>query len=498
MSVPISPESPSSCLDSVALDQVLLELRQRVNPDHFDTWFRGFRFQRSDHETVEFVVPNGFMRDWINAHYLAEIEAALRAVSATTRRLRISVAAADPLGADHGPEPIEPDNGRLAARGENGFEAIGPNVERFVDNVFQNLDDKPAAAANGAVPRPRTQPCPVLNRHYTFEEFVVGPCNQVAHSAAKAIGANPGLAYNPFFVHGNVGLGKTHLLQAICHAVLQLHPLSRVIYISCEEFTNRFIEASQNKTLEAFRTFYRSADVLVIDDVEFLANKKGTQSEFFHTFNALYNANKQIVMSSDRRPPEIPTLEDRLVSRFKWGFETSMEPPSHETRVAIASRKAFVRSVALPIDVANLIAEKVTANIRELEGAVVKVLGLAQLTAKPIDRRLAVDALQGGEFGRPLRVTLGDILGLIATEFSLSPKDLTGKSRVQQVSGPRQTAMYLARAYTEHSLEDIGRFFGNRDHTTILYGVEKVAKRAEQEPPFRALLDKLARKLTGG
>ena len=503
MSAPLRPSPSSPGHNPLTAEGILLELRKRLSPDVYETWFRSFRLRYSDAEAVEFTVPSHFHRDWITRHYARDVEAALRGLGAADRRLSITVAAAEALGAEAARAAAEgpPAVSSPAPSADRDAEAIGPKVARLVDHVRQNYDARTGAPPSPAASAPAAangRSKSVLNRRYTFEDFVVGECNQVAHDAAVAVGANPGHAYNPFFVHGNVGLGKTHLLQATCHAVLQLHPNARVIYVSCEEFTNNFIEASRSKTLEAFRAYYRSADVLVIDDVEFLANKSHTQSEFFHTFNALYNDEKQIVISSDRPAPEIPSLEERLVSRFKWGFETSIEPPSYETRVAIAGRKAFVRSIELPLEVAEFIAGKVTGNIRELEGAVVKVLGLATLTGKPLDRRLAADALQDGEFGRAVKVTLADILNLVSSEFSLTAKEIVGKRRTQAISGPRQIGMYLARSHTKHSLEEIGRFFGNRDHTTILYGVERVSEQAQTDHSFRGLLDRLSHSLTGG
>jgi len=327
---------------------------------------------------------------------------------------------------------------------------------------------------------------------------MVGPCNRLAHAAALAIGANPGRAYNPFFVHGKVGLGKTHLLQAICHTIVRAQPNCRVLYLSCEEFTNRFIDSIQNRTLSQFREYHRSADMLVIDDVEFLANKTQTQEEFFHTFNALYNRQKQIVLSSDCTPPEIPTLEDRLVSRFKWGLETDMSPPCFETRAAIVRRKARMREVELPTDVVHLVAETITSNIRELEGAVTKVLGLATITGNTVDLSLAEQALQDGTPMRSRQVSLSNVMDLITNEFSISAKDLTSKSRTQVISLPRQIGMFLSRRHTEHSLEEVGRFFGNRDHTTVLYAVTKIKKRSSQDRMFQELLSGLSQRLQSG
>jgi chromosomal replication initiator protein len=333
-----------------------------------------------------------------------------------------------------------------------------------------------------------------LNPNYTFDRFVVGPCNRLAHASALAIGENPGCAYNPLFIHGNVGLGKSHLLQAICHTVLRREPGARVLYMSCEDFTNAFIQAITSHQIEAFREYYRSADVLVIDDVQFLANKEKTQDEFFHTFNALYDAQKQIVLSSDRPPVEIPTVEERLVSRFKWGLVAEVEVPCFDTRVAIVRRKAAGRGVELNEDVARFLAERVTANIRELEGAVIKVVGIAAITEQPITLALAESCIRGMP-ARHAQVSVDDVMTLITSEFAITARELTGKSRTQTVSLPRQIAMFLLREHTESSLEDVGRIFGNRDHTTVLYAVNKIRDRGQKDRMFKELLDGLGNRL---
>ncbi|MFN9703997.1 MAG: chromosomal replication initiator protein DnaA, partial [Planctomycetota bacterium] len=340
---------------------------------------------------------------------------------------------------------------------------------------------------------PRRSPA-TLNPNYTFERFVVGPCNRLAHASALAIGENPGCAFNPLFVHGNVGLGKSHLLQAICHTVLRRDPKARVLYLSCEDFTNAFIQAITSHQIDAFREYYRSADVLVIDDVQFLANKEKTQDEFFHTFNALYDAQKQIVLSSDRPPVEIPTVEERLVSRFKWGLVAEVEAPCFDTRVAIVRRKAAGRGIDLSEDVARFLAERVTANIRELEGAVIKVVGIAAITEQPITLALAESCIRGMP-ARHAQVSVDDVMTLITSEFAITARELTGKSRTQTVSLPRQIAMFLLREHTESSLEDVGRIFGNRDHTTVLYAVNKIRDRGQKDRMFKELLDGLGNRL---
>ena len=336
-----------------------------------------------------------------------------------------------------------------------------------------------------------------LNQNYTFDQFVVGPCNRLAQAAALAAGTTPGRAYNPLFVHGNVGLGKTHLLQAICQTVLRKNRDARVLYMSCEDFTNRFIHCIQTGELDAFREYHRNIDVLVIDDVQFLANKDKTQDEFFHTFNALYNANRQIIISSDRPPSEIPTIEERLVSRFRWGLVAEMEVPCPETRVAIIKRKARLRRVEIPDDVAWFIAERIDTNIRELEGAVIKVVGVASITERPLSVELAEEALKGVVVSRTRKLTLSDVMSVVTAHFSVSARELTGKGRTRAVGLPRQICMYLCRQTPEQSLEEIGRFFGNRDHTTVIYAVQKIKKRVKEDRVFRELVNTLSVRLQG-
>ena len=295
-------------------------------------------------------------------------------------------------------------------------------------------------------------------------------------------------------MHGNVGLGKTHLLQAICHTVLRRDPNARVLYMSCEDFTNSYIQAIQAHQIDNFRDYHRGADVLVIDDVQFLANKEKTQDEFFHTFNALFDGQRQIVLSSDRPPVEIPTIEERLVSRFKWGLVAEVEAPCVDTRKAIVSNKAAGRGVDLPEDVAQFLAERVTSNIRELEGAVIKVVGFAAITDQPITLALAESCLRGMPMRRA-QVTAEEVMALITGEFAITARELIGKSRTQAVSMPRQIAMFLLREHTENSLEDIGKIFGNRDHTTVIYAVNKVRDRSTKDRMFKELLDGLSSRL---
>jgi len=341
---------------------------------------------------------------------------------------------------------------------------------------------------------PVTQASTPLNPEYIFENFVVGPCNRLAHAASVAVSESPGTAYNPLFVHGDVGLGKTHLLQAICHAVASREPQAKILYLSCETFMNDFLEAVELGLLHSFRYRYRHVDVLVIDDVQFLADRERSQEEFFHTFNTLYQAQKQIVLSADSPPEEIPSLQERLVSRFKWGLVARIDAPCYETRMAIVRKKARLRGVDLPEEVVEYIASVVTTNTRELEGALQKTIGLSQAYGQPIDLALAQEAL--GESGTPRRrVTIQEIIERVSRHFGVRPADIQGKRRTKSITLPRQVCMYLARELTDHSLEEIGGYFGGRDHTTVIHACRTVAALREQDAAIRQTLDDLAQSL---
>jgi chromosomal replication initiator protein len=330
-----------------------------------------------------------------------------------------------------------------------------------------------------------------LNSNYTFENFVVGPSNRLAQAAAKAVVESPGYAFNPLFIHGSVGLGKTHLMQAIAHEVLARLPNVRVLYLSCETFTNHFIMAVERGDLEDFRNRYRHMDFLVIDDIHQLANKERTQEEFFHTFNTLYNAGKQIILTSDSPPKEIPTLGERLVSRFKWGLVTCMESPHFETRVAIMKKKAALHGYEFPPEVIQYLAEKIQTNVREMEGAIVKIIAYASLTGERITLTLAKEATRDVADPQAVQVTMDDIIRLVTGTYNVRLSDLQSKKRSKSVSLPRQICMYIARKMTRHSLEEIGGYFGGRDHTTVMYSEERVARLADSDPAFRSALENL-------
>jgi len=334
-----------------------------------------------------------------------------------------------------------------------------------------------------------------LDKDSTFDTFVQGPCNRLAHAACLAVSESPGRTYNPLFIHGNVGLGKTHLLQATCHKVIRNAPGTSICYLSCETFVNHFIEAVQQGRLHDFRFRYRQGDLLVIDDIQFLAGHEQTQEEFFHTFNTLYQSQKQIILSSDRGPAQIPDLEERLISRFNWGLVARIDRPCYETRVAIVRTKARLRNIDLPEDVICLIAGTIDSNTRELEGAISKVAMLAQVLHRQPDLDLAREALGSDPVASSREITIEDILNAVTSRFSVRLADLQSKKRSRSIAFPRQICMYLARNLTRHSLEEIGGYFGGRDHTTVLHANKAIERLRARDAQFQATLDLLTRQI---
>ncbi|MEO2162880.1 MAG: chromosomal replication initiator protein DnaA [bacterium] len=455
-------------------------LRARIVPEQFETWFLQARLLVADGpegaQDVSLAVLNSYTCDWISKYYGPAVESAVRSVLGKGCRVRITVDPEATVPPAHAaPEPAKTDRGAAP-----GAPIGAPNGQAT------GLAPGAGLLWNSDV---------VLNHKYTFENFVVGPCNRFAHAAAVGSGERPGMNYNPFFLHGRVGVGKTHLLQALCFSILERDPSARILYLSCETFVNHFISALQNGDLDEFRTKYRNVDVLVVDDIHILANKERTQEEFFHTFNTLYQAGKQLVLSSDSPPKDIPTLQERLVSRFKWGMVTEVEPPCYETRMAIVKRKSRDQGRELPDAVAQLIAEQIDQNVRELEGAVTRLLGFSSLTGKPLTLELAREAL-----GDLLQVnqgtpTMDDIISAVTGKFGVKLSELQSKRRTKSITHPRQVAMFLARRITRHSLEEIGGFFGGRDHSTVIYAVDRVAKAVRSDPEVREQVESLLGRL---
>ena len=440
--------------------KALGKLSQSLGKEQVRNWLSDAELTKIDGRVATLAVPSRLHSDWIRKRLYPELCEVLG-----VQRCELEVHAIELE--DAGPEEPE-----LPA------EALAP-----------------AAPPPAAVQVDGGEAPLVLNPDYSFDSFVVGPCNRFAHAAARGVADRPAVAFNPLFLHGSVGLGKTHLLQAIAHHLLDGMGALRIVFLSCEQFVNHFISALQQGDLENFRNRYRQADVLVVDDIQVLANKARTQEEFFHTFNTLHNARKQIVLSSDSPPQEIPALQERLVSRFKWGLVAEVEQPCFETRVAILQAKAARTGIDLEEEVAHFIAENVESNVRELEGTLTRLYAQASLTNRTVDMGLAREILAPALRARSRAIRIDDVLNLITQHFGVKVADLQSKRRTQSVVFPRQVAMFLTRNLTQLSLEEIGGFFGGRDHSTVVYALEKIEQRRRVDSDFNALLGDLERQI---
>ncbi len=376
-------------------------------------------------------------------------------------------------------------------------EAAQAATGRLVGVCFLTSADAVAQESGDGEAADPAAPFSAFSGDYTFDTFVTGPCNRLAHAACQAVSEGPGRTYNPLFLHGSSGLGKTHLLQAVCYRVAMDNPSSRFAFLSCETFVNHFVEALEKGQLHEFRYRYRHVDVLAIDDIQFLTDHEQTQEEFFHTFNTLYQSQKQIILSSDRGPSQIAGLEERLVSRFNWGLVARIDRPCYETRMAIVRKKARLRSIDLPEDVVCFIAGRIDSNTRELEGAIAKVAMLAKVNERGIDLAVAEQALGAEAVPTRREVTIEDILKAVTTRFGVRLSDLQSKKRTRTVAFPRQVCMYLARSLTRHSLEEIGGYFGGRDHTTVLHANRTIEEKRSGDPQFQATLDLISQEIQG-
>jgi chromosomal replication initiator protein len=533
---PALPESLAPLLRDAALEpaeipklwgELLANLRGSLPREQFETWFRRAKLAGASADTLVIAVQNAFARDWLSNYYRESIERAAKHVLGSPRKIEFLVspeltvgalprptAASDgetdaslagPIGLGQGPSGSTRGSSGAGPNGQADQAAARAAQSRTADFDAARSATQPARTSSdlgGASSRPEPQRADtqrglspssdvLLSPSYRFDTFVVGPCNRFAHAAAVGVSEAPGKAYNPFFMHGSVGLGKTHLLQSLCRALLERDPGTNILFLSCETFVNHFIAALENGDLQKFRSKYRNVDVLVVDDIHILANKERTQEEFFHTFNALHSAGKQIVLSSDSPPKDIPTLQGRLVSRFKWGLVTEIETPCYETRMAILKRKSRERGCELPDEVARLLAERIDTNIRELEGAVTKVQGYAALSRSPITPELAREALRELFVVRRGAPSLDDLMHVLTEHFNVKAADLQSRRRTNAIAHPRQIGMYLARRITRMSLEDIGGFFGGRDHSTVLYGIQKIENLVREDPELRELLRQL-------
>lgn len=387
--------------------------------------------------------------------------------------------------------PTLPQYNFLMHQCKHAFTAAAQSATSRIVSVLFDCDNLPRGGVfsdnNAYVP---------LDPDYAFDTFITGPCNRLAHAASVAVSEQPGKAYNPLFIHGGVGLGKTHLLQATCQKLLERYPDSQILYLSCDQFINQFMSAVEAGQMNEFRYRYRQVDVLVIDDIHFLGGRERSQEEFFHTFNTLYQQHKQIILSADCIPSEIPELEDRLVSRFNWGLVARIDKPCYETRVAILRRKARLRGMEIPDDVVCYIASKLDNNTRELEGAITKLQGMSLINRGIIDLELAKQALGDSEDSEHKRVTLQQILDSVTKFYGIRLADLQSKKRNKSIAFPRQVCMYLARKHTRYSLEEIGAYFGGRDHTTVLHAVRTVDQDIKNNQEISREIDQIDMELT--
>jgi chromosomal replication initiator protein len=433
-------------------ETLLACIQRRISDQNFEIWFSPTSLERDDPFARKLYVrvPNSHFQYWLTENYGDVIRASLEEVNRQDYQVLFVCENFDNL-----------------EKG-NGSAAVKPCEDPFLCN---------------------------LNQKYTFTRFVVGSCNQFAHAAAQAVAEQPSKAYNPLFIYGGVGLGKTHLMHAIGHCIKAKNPHARLAYLSSERFMNELINSIRYEKMLQFREKYRNTDVLLMDDVQFLAGKERTQEEFFHTFNALYDAQKQIVISSDSAPREIPTLEERLHSRFEWGLIADIQPPDLETKVAILRKKAEMEGVDLPDDVAFFIAGNIKSNIRELEGSLVRLFAYSSLTGQDINIDLAQRVLRNITENNSRPITIDQIIKVTAELYSMKASELRSKNNARRISEPRQVAMYQARKLTKSSLPDIGREFGGKHHTTVLHAIRKIEQLIAVDPRINTIINKITSSL---
>jgi len=424
-------------------------IKEKVGATSYATWFSTLSVKEKDSNTLVIETPDNFFKNWIIEHYQKTIDDTFQEISSKIPTIEFEVNS----------QIIKPNVPDRLSQFEKGF------------GVEQNTVH--------------------LNPRFTFDNFVIGPSNRFAYAASLAVAESPAKAYNPFFIYGPVGLGKTHLMQAITHQIKIHHPSANISYLSSERFTNELIDAIRHRSTNQFRQNYRNIDVLLIDDIHFIAGKESTQEEFFHTFNALHNNRKQIIISSDRPPKEIANLEERLVSRFAWGLITDIQPPNFETRVAILRKKIEREPIQVPDNVINFIAEQITTNIRELEGALIRVVAYSLLDEKPVSLDMARMILKDMVKQTIKVITLEMVQKQVADFFNISMSDLKAARRNKTILYPRQIAMYLSRILTNFSLPEIGKAFGGKDHTTVLHSFNKISQELSRNEELKNTVDKL-------
>ncbi len=444
-------------------EDVLSVLKPQMNDESFDLWFRPIKALSMEGGRLVLQVPNAFFADWLRDHYQTRIESLLNERSG---------------------EPV----------------ALSFSVLRPMEDLIKTGAPTPPIAPL-IIPGPSAPPLEThLNPRYTFDAFVVGHSNRFAQAASQAVAKDPGKAYNPLFLYGGVGLGKTHLMHAIGFHMLKHNPRARVLYTTSEKFINEFIDSLRFEKMNQFRQKYRGLDCLLIDDIQFLVNKESSQEEFFYTFNTLYDSRKQIVITSDRPPKEIPTLQERLITRFEWGVVADIQAPELETRIAILRDKADAENLFVPDDVLLFLASHIRSNIRELEGSLIRVAAHASLTGVPLTvdsaREVLRDVMAREEAAAP--VSIEKVQEVVARHYHLDLHDMKSKRRTDAIAFPRQIAMYLARTLTDMSTTQIGDSFGGKDHTTVMHATQKIKARLETDPFFTALVNKIIQEIRSG
>jgi chromosomal replication initiator protein len=450
--------------------KILNSLRDEVNPQIFNSWFGTLTPSVMDEVGLVLKAPHSFIKDWIDENYISTLNSAARNITGSDLGVRIEVNEPDQPGSQN--TARKPGKSKSAGRKSKAESTVSPS-----HSLSGNFD---------------------LNPKYSFDTFVVGSSNQFAHAATMAVADQPAKSYNPLFLYGGVGLGKTHLMHAIGHHAKTRNPDIRLCYLSSERFMNELINSLRFDRMPMFRETYRNMDILLVDDIQFIAGKERTQEEFFHTFNSLFDSHKQIVVSSDKFPREIPDLEERLRSRFEWGLIADIQPPDLETKIAILEKKAEWYGVALPQDVSLFLAENTGSNIRELEGYLQRVTAFAAFAnTKEISLELVLEALKNFLEQKKRDITIEEIQKKISLHYQIKISDLKSKKKNKALIGPRHIAMFLARQLTGLSLPEIGRHFGGRDHSTVLHAIHKVENMAKNNPDFQGTLDQFTKELEG-
>lgn len=438
--------------------ETIEKLEKEVSPQNFSTWIKPLQFIEINEDQVKLEVPNRFIKDWLRDNYVKKIEKIMSDIGTVNYKVNISINLKENKKSKESPDNTEDKEKKHIKK-----IAVKNNIDRFAN----------------------------LNEKYTFSSFVSGPSNQFAHAAAMAVANNPATTYNPLFIYGGVGLGKTHIVHAIGNEIINKNKNIKICYYSSEKFTNELINSLRHAKMDEFRNKFRSIDVLIVDDIQFIAGKKSTQEEFFHTFNALYESHKQIVVTSDKFPKEIPDLEERLRSRFEWGLIADIQAPDIETKQAILKMKADQNNIDLPEDVSFFLANSVISNVRELEGYLIRIGAFASLTSTPINLEMTKNILKDIIIEQNKEVTVEMIQKNVASHYQIKTSDLKSSKRLKTLVLPRQIAMYISRKLTSSSYPEIGAKFGGKDHSTIIHAIKKIEKKLEDDLQLRTTVEKL-------